>query len=100
MSRSTVIIVLASFIILVPFLGFPRDWEPVIFFLSGGVIIIIELYAVLVRAQESFFRDYEINTDVYSEKNKREHDDFGGLFSNSNVEESRNKELSLFKEEK
>ncbi len=99
MSRSTVIIVLAFFIILVPFLGFPRSWEPVIFFLSGGVIIFIELYAVLVRAQESFFRDYEINTDVYSEKNKREQDDFRGLFSNNHKEESRNNEFSFFKEE-
>ncbi|MFP4022226.1 MAG: hypothetical protein ACLFNN_00950 [Candidatus Paceibacterota bacterium] len=68
MSRSTIIITAAFFIILIPFLGFPREWEPVLFSVLGGVIIIVELYAVLARAQEAFFREYEIETDVYAEK--------------------------------
>ncbi len=71
MSRSTVIIIMALFVILVPFLGFPRGWEPYIFLLLGGVIITIELYAVLVRAQRTFFRNYEINTEVYAERIQR-----------------------------
>lgn len=93
MSRSTVIIFLTFFIILVPFLGFPRSWEPFILLMSGGVIILIELYAVLVRAQDSFFRDYEIKTDVYSEKIQRESHGSRDLLSNNNEEELKNIEL-------
>lgn len=71
MSRSTVIITSAFLIVLMPFLGFPRSWEPKVFLLLGGIIIVIELYAVLSRAQDAFFRDYEVNTDVYAEKIKK-----------------------------
>ncbi len=68
MSRSTVIITTAVLIILVPFLGFPRGWQPFIFLVLGGIIIAVEFYAVVVRAQHAFFRDYEVNTEVYSER--------------------------------
>ena len=53
---------------LVPFLGFPRSWEPKIFIVLGGIIVVVEMYAVLARAQEAFFRDYEVNTEVYAER--------------------------------
>ncbi|MGM0482250.1 MAG: hypothetical protein ACQEP6_00080 [Patescibacteria group bacterium] len=68
MSRSTLIIVAAFFVMIVPFLGFPRSWEPKVLIILGGVILLVELYAVLTRAQEAFFRDYEVNTEVYAER--------------------------------
>ncbi len=30
--------------------------------------MVIELYAVIMRAQDAFFRDYEVNTEVYGER--------------------------------
>ena len=67
------IITSAFLIVLMPLLGFPRSWEPKVLLLLGGIIIVIELYAVLSRAQDAFFRDYEVNTDVYTERiQKRE----------------------------
>ena len=68
MSRSAIIIIAALFIILVPFLGFPRSWEPTLFFMAGGIILVLELSSVLSRAQDAFFHEYEITTDVYAER--------------------------------
>lgn len=71
MSRSTLIIAAAFFVMISPFLGFPRSWEPTVFVILGGVILLVELSAVLARAQEAFFRDHEVNTEVYAERVKR-----------------------------
>ncbi len=68
MSRSTFIIGAAFFIIFMPYMGFPRDWEPAVLLALGGFIIMLELYAVLIRARDSFFNGYEIQTDVYAER--------------------------------
>ena len=68
MSRSTLIVTAALFVMLLPFLGFPRSWEPTVLIVLGGIIVLVEMYAVLGRAQEAFFRDYEVNTEVYAER--------------------------------
>ncbi len=77
MSRSTVIIISSFLIILIPFLGFPRSWEPGIIFFLASVIILVELYAVLSRAQEAFFLDHEIVNDVYTEKVQKRKEESG-----------------------
>lgn len=93
MSRSTLIVAAAFFVMLVPFLGFPRSWEPNIFLALGGLIVIVELYAVLGRAQEAFFRDYEVRTEVYAERiqgrvrRKRSEDRESGLATEGSEED-------------
>lgn len=69
MSKYTTIIVLAIWIIVLPFLGFPSLWRTIMFVLDGFIII---MYTLLIRRETSnnppfsFDRNGK-NTDVYSE---------------------------------
>lgn len=90
MSRSAFIIIVAFFIVMTPFLGFPGSWYPNIFLVLGGLIITVELYTVFSRTQDAFFRGHEIETEVYVEKKGVDDNQSNGRNPEMELEEDSN----------
>ena len=66
MSKHSIIITLAIWIIILPFLGFPSFWRTLFFVLSGLGII---FYTFLLRSESSNSSSFSFdkNNDVYVE---------------------------------
>lgn len=69
MSKHSTIIILAIWITILPFLGFPGFWRTIFFVLSGlGIIILILLIKNESSGNNQFgFRSGGKSTDVYTE---------------------------------
>jgi hypothetical protein len=80
MSKDLIVIILGILVAIMPFLGFPRSWETIIFLISGLIIAILGLIlrGKLIAYSSRMFSS-EKRTDAYVEN---------GMNNNSNREET------------
>lgn len=75
MSKYTIIITLAIWIIILPFLGFPGFWKTLLLVLSGLGVIVFTLLARSESSNGNYFRSGGNGADAYIDnghENKKE----------------------------
>jgi hypothetical protein len=70
MSRELLIVILASFVVVMPFTGFPGTWKTFVFFVAGMLIIGL---ALLIRQERLWFFQRQRKTDAYTENSHHDH---------------------------